>query len=135
MSFTVLGDVRRLGCGSHSLCYGSRHDDESDCRPHRPPQSGAAHRSVRGAHPDRGLSARPDAIANFEVALERLERADYPSGEDAMIRGEYGYAPRSPRPADPPPIGKLIERFERLRAEDRAPLDAVRAAIVADRRQ
>ena len=82
-----------------------------------------------------GFQPGPDAIANFEVALERLERADYPSGEDAMIRGEYGYAPRSPRPADPPPIGKLIERFERLPAEDRAPLDAVRAAIVAERRQ
>jgi hypothetical protein len=48
-----------------------------------------------------------------------LERADYPSGEDAMMWGEYGFAPRfpGPRPTDPPPIGKLIERFERLRAE------------------
>jgi hypothetical protein len=38
--------------------------------------------------------------------------------EDAMIWGEYGFAPRSPRPAEPQPIGKLIERFERLRAEE-----------------
>lgn len=60
----------------------------------------------------------PDAIANFEVALECLERADYFDGEDAMIWGEYGFAPRFPRPAEPPPIGKLIERFERLRAEE-----------------
>jgi hypothetical protein len=42
----------------------------------------------------------PDAIANFEVALECLERADYPDGEDAMIWGEYGFAPRFPRPAE-----------------------------------
>jgi hypothetical protein len=32
--------------------------------------------------------------------------------------GEYGFAPRFPRPAEPAPIGKLIERFERLRAEE-----------------
>jgi hypothetical protein len=51
------------------------------------------------------------------VALECLERADYPGGEDAMIWGEYGFAPRFARPAELPPIGKLIERFERLRAE------------------
>jgi hypothetical protein len=60
----------------------------------------------------------PDAIANFEVALECLERADYPDGEDAMIWGEYGFAPRFPRPAEPPPIDKLVERFERLGAEE-----------------
>jgi hypothetical protein len=64
-----------------------------------------------------GLQPGPDAIANFEVALECLERADYSGGEDAMIWGEYGFAPRFPRPAEPPPIGKLIERFERLREE------------------
>ena len=28
----------------------------------------------------------PDAIANFEVALECLERADYPGGEDTPAR-------------------------------------------------
>ena len=28
-----------------------------------------------------GFQPGPDAIANFEVALECLERADYPSGE------------------------------------------------------
>ena len=65
-----------------------------------------------------GLQRGPDAIANFEVALECLERADYPGGEDAMIWGEYGFAPRFPRPTEPPPIGKLIERFERLREEE-----------------
>ena len=65
-----------------------------------------------------GFQPGPDAIANFEVALEYLEQANYPDGEDAMIWGEYGFAPRCPRPAEPPPIGKLIERFERLRAEE-----------------
>jgi hypothetical protein len=65
-----------------------------------------------------GFQPGPDAIANFEVALEYLEQANYPDGEDAMIWGEYGFAPRFPRPAEPPPIGKLIERFERLRAEE-----------------
>ena len=65
-----------------------------------------------------GFEPGPDAIANFEVALEYLEQANYPDGEDAMIWGEYGFAPRFPRPAAPPPIGKLIERFERLRAEE-----------------
>ena len=34
-----------------------------------------------------------------------------------MLWGEYGFAPRFPRPAEPP-IGKLIERFERLRVEE-----------------
>jgi hypothetical protein len=34
-----------------------------------------------------------------------------------MIWGEYGFAPRFARAAELPPIGKLIERFERLRAE------------------
>jgi hypothetical protein len=65
-----------------------------------------------------GLQPGPDAIANFEVALECLERADYPGGEDAMIWGEYGFVPRFPRPTEPPLIGELIERFERLRAEE-----------------
>jgi hypothetical protein len=65
-----------------------------------------------------GFQPGPDAIVNFEVALECLERADYPGGEDAMIWGAYGFAPRFPRPAEPLPIGKLIERFERLRAEE-----------------
>jgi hypothetical protein len=65
-----------------------------------------------------GFQPGPDAIANFEVALECLERADYPGGEDAMIWGEYGFAPRFPRPVEPLPIDKLIERFERLRTEE-----------------
>jgi hypothetical protein len=65
-----------------------------------------------------GLQPGPDAIANFEVALECLERADYPGGEDAMIWGEHGFAPRFARPTELTPIGKLIERFERLRAEE-----------------
>jgi hypothetical protein len=65
-----------------------------------------------------GFQPGPDAIANFEVALEYLERANYPDGEDAMMWGEYGFAPRFPRLAEPPPIGELIDRFERLRAED-----------------
>jgi hypothetical protein len=38
----------------------------------------------------------PDAIANFEIALECLERADYAGGEDAMIWGEYGSRRASP---------------------------------------
>jgi hypothetical protein len=66
----------------------------------------------------KGLQPGLDAIANFEVALECLERADYPGGEDAMIWGEYDFAPRFLRPTEPPPIGQLIERFERLRAEE-----------------
>ena len=65
-----------------------------------------------------GLQPGPDATANFEVALECLERADYPGGEDAMIWGEYCFATRFPRPTEPPPIGELMERFERLREED-----------------
>ena len=65
-----------------------------------------------------GFQPGPDALANFEVALECLERADYPGGEDAMIWGEYGFAPRFPRPTGPPLIGKLIERFEQLREEE-----------------
>ena len=28
-----------------------------------------------------------------------------------MIWGEYCFAPRFPRPTEPPPIGKLIERL------------------------
>ena len=36
----------------------------------------------------------------------------------AMIWGEYGLAPRFPRPTGPPPIGELIQRFERLRAAE-----------------
>jgi hypothetical protein len=75
------------------------------------------HRFVRRIRTE-GFQPGPDAIANFEVALECLERADYAGGEDAMIWGEYGFAPRLPRAAEPPPIGKLIECFERLRAED-----------------
>jgi hypothetical protein len=59
-----------------------------------------------------------DAITNFEIALEYLERADYPAGQDAPLWGEYGFAPRFVRPADPLPIATLIERFERLRAEE-----------------
>jgi hypothetical protein len=35
-----------------------------------------------------------------------------------MLWGEYGFAPRFPRPAEPPLIGKLIKRFEPLRAEE-----------------
>jgi hypothetical protein len=65
-----------------------------------------------------GMQPGPDAIANFEVALECLERADYPGGEDAMNWGEHGFAPRFARPAELPPIGKLVERFERLRVEE-----------------
>lgn len=64
-----------------------------------------------------GFQPGPDAIANFEIALECLERGDYPGGEDAMIWGEYGYAPRLPRPIKLPTIGELIQRFERLWAE------------------
>jgi hypothetical protein len=44
-----------------------------------------------------GFQPDADAIANFEVALECLERGDYPGGEDAMIWGEYGFAPRANR--------------------------------------
>jgi hypothetical protein len=29
-----------------------------------------------------------------------------------------GFRVAFPRPAEPPPMGKLIERFERLRAEE-----------------
>jgi hypothetical protein len=65
-----------------------------------------------------GFQPGPDAIANFEVALECLERADYPAGEDAMILGEYGFAPRFPRPAEPAPTKGLIEHFQGLLAED-----------------
>ncbi len=49
-----------------------------------------------------GFQPGPDAIANFEVALEYRERADYPAGEDAMIWGELWLRPAFPaadRPA------------------------------------
>jgi hypothetical protein len=49
-----------------------------------------------------GFQPGPDALANFEVALECLERADYPDGEDTMNCGEYGFAPRFPRAAERP---------------------------------
>jgi len=52
------------------------------------------------------------------VAESSQGSGGYPGGEDAMIWGEYCFAPRFPRPTEPPPIGKLIERFERLRAEE-----------------
>jgi hypothetical protein len=65
-----------------------------------------------------GLQLSVDTMANVEVALECLEGSDYPGGEDAMIWGEYGFAPRFTWPIEPTPIGKLIERFERLRAEN-----------------
>jgi len=55
--------------------------------------------------PTEGVRQSPDAIANFEVCPRMLERANYPSGEDAMIWGEYDFAPRFSRPAGPPPIG------------------------------
>jgi hypothetical protein len=55
------------------------------------------------------------AVGNY---LKGRSSSLYPGGEDAMIRGEYGFVPRFPRPAEPPPIGKLIERFKRLRAEE-----------------
>jgi len=80
---------------------------------------GAAHRSVREAIQTEGFQPGPGAIANFEIALECLEPDDYASCENAMIWGEYGFALRFPRPADPQPIGKRIERFERLRADNR----------------
>jgi hypothetical protein len=68
----------------------------------------------------RGEGAQPsvDAIANFEVALECLEREDYPGGEDAMIWGEHGFAPRVPRAAGPSPISELIDRFQRLTVDE-----------------
>lgn len=74
-------------------------------------------RFVRRIQTD-GFQPGPDAIANFDVALECLERTDYPGGEDAMLWGEYGFAPRLPRPTEPSPIGELIARFERLREEE-----------------
>jgi hypothetical protein len=64
-----------------------------------------------------GVPPSPDTIANFEVALECLERSDYAGGEDAMIWGEYGFAPRLPRAAAPPPIAGLIARFRQIVAE------------------
>ena len=99
-------------------CYGYRHDDEPDRRAHRPPQSvQRIDRFVRRIQTE-GFQPGPDAIANFEVALECLERADYPGGKDAMIWGEYGlraaFSPASRAAAD----WQLIERFERLRVEE-----------------
>jgi hypothetical protein len=64
-----------------------------------------------------GFQPDVDTIANFGVALDCLERADYPGGEDAIAWGEHGFAPRFPRAAPPTPIGELLERFRRLRAE------------------
>lgn len=36
-----------------------------------------------------GFQPGPDTLANFEVALDCLERGDYPGGEDSMIWGEH----------------------------------------------
>lgn len=73
-------------------------------------------RFVRRLHVE-GFQRGPDAITNFEVALECLARADYPAGEDAMIWGEYGFAPRFLRPNASPHLPQLIKRFEALRSE------------------
>jgi hypothetical protein len=62
-----------------------------------------------------GFQPTVNALANFEVALECLERSDYPSGEDAIIWDEYGFAPRCPRPSDPASVQQLIARFRELR--------------------
>jgi len=46
-----------------------------------------------------GFPTRYRAIVNFEVALECLELADCPGYEDAMMWGEYGFAPRFRQPS------------------------------------
>lgn len=62
-----------------------------------------------------GVQPTVHALANFEVALECLDRSDYPGGEDAILWGEYGFAPRFPRARDPAPVQELIARFKELR--------------------
>jgi len=64
-----------------------------------------------------GFQPGPDAITNFQVALECLERADYPAAEDAMMCSEYGFAPRFAPPQASPPLPELISRFGALRSE------------------
>jgi hypothetical protein len=72
------------------------------------------HRYVKRIEMD-GFQPTLHALANFEVALECLERSDYPGGEDAIICGEHGFAPRFPRPSDPAPVQELLARFKGLR--------------------
>jgi hypothetical protein len=62
-----------------------------------------------------GFQVTVHLLANFEIALDCLERSDYPGGEDAIIWGEYGFAPRFPRSSDPVPLEELIARFKQLR--------------------
>jgi hypothetical protein len=59
-----------------------------------------------------------DQLANMLAALEALERADYPTGEDAIYLAERGWKPRFPPTEAVPSLAELVERFERLRAEE-----------------
>lgn len=61
-----------------------------------------------------GTEPDVDAIANLTLALECLERADYPAGQDAMLLAEKGWAPRLPPATEPRPLAELVAQFERL---------------------
>jgi hypothetical protein len=64
-----------------------------------------------------GLQPNVDGLENLVIALDCLERGVYPTGEDAMMLAEKGWAPRRPRTIQARPMGELVQVFERLRAE------------------
>jgi hypothetical protein len=64
-----------------------------------------------------GFQPDVDAMTNLVIALECLEREDYPGGEDAIFLAEKGFAPRRARSAEPRPITELMAHFEKLAAE------------------
>ena len=77
-SYTASPADRGDGCLLWNNCASGTCHDEPDCHLHRAAQLGAADRSVRKTCAGGGLT-------KFEVAVEYLEQADYPGGEDAML--------------------------------------------------
>lgn len=67
---------------------------------------------------DGGVQPDVDAIANLTLAIDCLERDDYPAGQDAMLLAEKGWAPRFPPAIEPKLLAELVAQFERLVARD-----------------
>lgn len=63
---------------------------------------------TEGSQPD------VDAIANLTLAIDCLERDDCPTGQDAMMLAEKGWAPRFAVTIEPKPLAELVAQFERL---------------------
>jgi hypothetical protein len=55
-----------------------------------------------------------DQHANLALAIACLERADYPSAEDAMMLVEKDWAPRFPPAREPAAVPELVAHFGRL---------------------